>query len=97
MTLCTIKNTEGYDCVPQRMLADGIDILIDPFTMLFNKINHKNAIANQRSNKKTIPVIKNKGAKNNIESYIPTANLCSASKVFEKWILKRIPEVPKEN
>jgi hypothetical protein len=38
---------------------------------------------------KIIPIFK-KGCKNQIENYRPIANLCSASKVFEKLILKQI-------
>ena len=29
-----IKNTEGYDRIPQRVLADGIEHLLPPFTKL---------------------------------------------------------------
>ena len=42
---------------------------------------------------KTIPIFKNKGDKKDIENYRPIANLCAASKVFEKLILKRILEI----
>ena len=38
---------------------------------------------------KIIPIFK-KGSKVSIENYRPIANLCSASKVFEKLILKQI-------
>ena len=30
-----IKNCEGYDRIPQRILIDGIDALINPLTQLF--------------------------------------------------------------
>ena len=33
-----IKNTEGYDRIPQRILVDGRDSLIDPLTELFRLI-----------------------------------------------------------
>ena len=33
-----IKNCEGYDRIPQRVLIDGIDLLIDPLTKLFSMI-----------------------------------------------------------
>ena len=38
---------------------------------------------------KIIPIFK-KGSKNEIENYRPIANLCAASKFFEKLILKQI-------
>jgi hypothetical protein len=46
---------------------------------------------------KTIPVFKIKGDKKNVENYRPIANLWSASKVFEKLILKRIMEIQLAN
>ena len=45
---------------------------------------------------KTIPLHK-KGPRKDIENYRPIANLCSASKIFEKLILKRITEIAEEN
>jgi hypothetical protein len=45
----------------------------------------------------TVPVYKNKGEKKNIENYRPIANLCSASKIFEKLILKRIMKLEIKN
>ena len=33
-----IKNCEGCDRIPQRVLIDGIDLLIDPLTKLFSMI-----------------------------------------------------------
>ena len=88
-----IKNTEGYDRIPQRILVDGSEVLHGPFSVLFSKIYQERAIPGQWLISKTIPVFKNKGDKKNIESYRPIANLCSASKVFEKLILRRILEI----
>ena len=31
-----------------------------------------------------------------IYNYRPIANLCAASKIFEKWILQRIGDIEKE-
>ena len=45
---------------------------------------------------RTIPIHK-KGPKKDIENYRPIANLCSASKIFEKLILRRINEIAEEN
>ena len=42
-----IKNTEGYDRIPQRVLVDGIDVLIRPFSILFKKIFYQNSIPGQ--------------------------------------------------
>ena len=30
-----LKNTEGYDRIPQRIFIDALDILIEPLTGLF--------------------------------------------------------------
>ena len=92
-----VKNTEGYDRIPQRVLVDGVDILVNPFSVLFNKIYYEKSIPEQWLIAKTIPIHKNKGEKKNIESYRPIANLCSASKIFEKLILKRILDIQDEN
>jgi hypothetical protein len=35
------KNVEGYDRIPQRILVGAVDVLIYPFSVLFNKIYHK--------------------------------------------------------
>ena len=40
-----------------------------------------------------ITTVHKKGAKNDISNYRPVANLCSASKIFEKLILQRIEEI----
>ena len=92
-----IKNTEGYDRIPQRVLVDGINELTYPLSIIFRKIYYEKAIPGQWLIAKTIPIYKNKGEKKNIESYRPIANLCSASKVFEKMILKRLLEIQDEN
>ena len=33
-----VKNTEGYDRIPQRILADGADFLVVSFEGLFDRI-----------------------------------------------------------
>jgi hypothetical protein len=87
------KNLEGFDRIPQRILKDGAEILVNPLTVLFNKIYMQRTIPGQWLVAKTIPVYKNKGDKKDIKSYRPIANLCSTSKIFEKLILKRILEI----
>ena len=84
-----VKNCEGFDRIPQRILSEGINSLLAPLTGLFNLIFSQNSIPEQWRTSKTIPIHK-KGPKQNIENYRPISNLCSTSKIFEKLILKRI-------
>ena len=91
-----IKNSEGWDRIPQRVLVDGIEVLLEPFTVLMNMIYNQKTIPEQWLVSKTLPVFKNKGSANNIENYRPVSNLCSASKIFEKLILKRIMTIQEE-
>ena len=84
-----IKNCEGYDQIPQRVLSEGIEILLTPLTGLFKRIISQNKIPDQWRISKTIPIHK-KGQKQNIENYHPISNLCSTSKIFERLILTRI-------
>ena len=53
-----IKNCEGFDRIPQRVLVDGIDILIDPLNELFGLVYHQRDIPEQWLIAKTIPVHK---------------------------------------
>jgi hypothetical protein len=87
-----LKNTEGYDRIPQRVLVDGIEHLLQPFTKLFDLIYREKSIPEQWRISKIVPVHK-KGSKQMIENYRPVANLCSASKVFERLILNRINQL----
>ena len=91
------KNSEGYDRIPQRVLVDGVDVLLDPLHGLFRLIYETKLIPDQWKVAKTVPIYKNKGDRNNMENYRPIANLCSSSKIFEKLILKRINEIQAEN
>ena len=84
-----LKNCEGYDRIPQRFLIDGISILINPLAKLFKLIYSTKLIPEQWLIAKITPIYK-KGSKNQIENYIPVANLCSTSKIFERLILNRI-------
>ena len=87
-----IKNCEGFDRIPQRILVDGANILINPLSKLFEKIYFQKQIPEQWLIAKVTPIHK-KGPKNQIENYRPIANLCSTSKIFEKLILKRIQAI----
>ena len=96
MKTIKIKNCEGHDRIPQRILVDGVDHLMTPLTELFNLIYTLNQIPEQWLMAKVVPTHK-KGNKNDINNYRPISNLCSTSKVFEKLILRRIMEIEAEN
>ena len=91
-----LKNSEGFDRIPQRVLIDGISLLIKPLTMLFSKIYQSKEIPEQWLVSKIIPTFK-KGNNIQIENYRPIANLCSSSKIFEKLILNRLMQIQVEN
>ena len=35
----TVKNSEGFDCIPQRALNDGVDQLMEPLGGLFLNVH----------------------------------------------------------
>ena len=92
-----IKNCEGFDRIPQRILVDGAEVLDKVFAGLFERIYDECTVPAQWLVSKTIPIYKNKGEKNDISNYRPISNLCSSSKIFEKLILKRILEIQVED
>ena len=63
---------------------------------LFSKIYSSRKIPEPWKIAKVVPTFK-KGNKNSIENYRPLANLCSASKFFEKLILKQIHYLESKN
>ena len=63
-----IKNCEGYDRIPQRILCEGIEYLIQPIHRLFSLIYEQKKIPEQWLISKIIPIFK-KGSKNNVENY----------------------------
>jgi hypothetical protein len=69
-----------------------MDYLLAPITALMNRIYEQKYVPKQWLVAKTIPIYK-KGANNDIENYKPIANLSTASKIFEKLIMKRIIEI----
>ena len=83
------KKCEGFDRIPVCALSDAKFALLDSMALLFDKIYSTCTIPDQWKVSKIIPIFK-KGSKNAIENYRPIANLCSASKIFEKLILKQI-------
>jgi hypothetical protein len=70
-----------------------VEVLIKPLLGLFKRIYRTGKVPDQWLIVKTIPVYKNKGQTSNINNYRPIANLCSASKILEKLILKRMLEI----
>ena len=91
-----IKNCEGYDRMPQRILNEGCNLLLQPITRLFELIYVSKSIPQQWSISKIIPLHK-KGPKTDIQNYRPIANLCAMTKVFEQLIINRIREIEKIN
>jgi hypothetical protein len=91
------KNSEGFDRIPQRVLVDGMEQLINPFTKLFALIYKEMKIPEQWKVAKFIPVFKNSGEVNDPKNYRPLGNLCSSSKIFEMIILKCILELQDQN
>ena len=90
-----VKNCEGFDRIPQRILVEGSRYLAPPLIKLFDMIYNKCEIPEQWRISKIIPIYK-KGNNTNISNYRPIANLCSTTKVFEKLILMRIRQLEKE-
>ena len=91
-----IKNCEGYDRIPQRILNEGCELLLPPVRKLFELIYEQKTIPQQWLISKIIPIHK-KGPKTHIENYRPIANLCAMTKVFEQLIINRISEIEKTN
>ena len=90
------KKCEGYDRIPLCCLYDVKSVLLAPFANLFTKIYLTQKIPEQWKVSKIIPIFK-KGNANQIENYRPIANLCSASKIFERLILKQINYLESKN
>ena len=74
-----MKNCEGYDRIPQRILIDGINVLLNPLAHIFRLIYRDCQIPQQWLIAKITPIHK-KGSKNEIENYRPVASLCSSTK-----------------
>ena len=61
-----LKNSEGDDRIPQRIILDGIDSLIDPFARLFSLIYKTKIVSVQWLIKKITPIHK-KGSKKKLK------------------------------
>ena len=90
-----VKNSEGFDRIPQRIFNEGLESLLHPVHRLFNLIYSKKEIPEQWSISKIVPIHK-KGAKNEVENYRPIANLCSVTKIFEQLIIDRMRDIERE-
>ena len=90
------KKCEGFDRIPACTIYDSRAVLLKPLCLLFDKIYKTCSIPDQWKISKIIPTFK-KGNKNEIENYRPIANLCSASKIFERLILRQIHYLEKTN
>ena len=90
------KKCEGFDRIPVCVLFDARVTLLCPMASLFKKIYNSGCIPEQWKVSKIIPIFK-KGSKVEMENYRPIANLCSASKIFEKLILKQIHYLESKN
>ena len=62
ITNLKIKNSEGYDRIPQRIFKEGIEVLLKPLTTLFRLIYEQMNIPEQWKIAKTVPIHK-KGPK----------------------------------
>ena len=87
-----IKNCEGFDRIPVRILIDGINELVQVLSHLFNLIYKHKTIPSQWRISKIKPLLKT-GNPTKIENYRPIAHLCSTSKLFEKLILMRLTQI----
>ena len=90
-----LKNSEGEDRIPQRILIDGMEILLQPLAVFFSMVYRDKVIPEQWKMAKITPVHK-KGPRKEVKNYRPVANLCSGSKIYEKLILHRIQEIQDE-
>ena len=92
----SLKNCEGHDRIPQKIIKDGIEWLKYPLAYLFNQIYSQKKIPEQWLIAKITPIFK-KGSPSQIENYRPISNLCSCSKIFEKLVLLRIKKLESLN
>ena len=58
MKAIKVKNCEGYDRIPQRVLVDGMMNLLNPLSKLFKSIYSEKKIPEQWCISKIIPVHK---------------------------------------
>ena len=78
------------DCTIPAERLKGVVQLID-LKEVYCRMSSAHGIIKERARR-----FANKGDKNDLSNYRPIANLCCASKIFEKLILKRINEIQDE-
>ncbi len=83
------KSSYGFDNIPMRILKEGAIHLAKPYHKLMEMIYRTKTVPEQWKVARILPLHK-KGAKSDFRNYRPISNLCAASKIFEKCILKRI-------
>ena len=91
-----IKNCEGFDRIPLRILNEGAEYLIKPIAKLMQLIYSRKTIPEQWRIAKVIPTHKS-GKRDNVANYRPISNLCTMSKVYEKLILGQLLKISEEN
>jgi hypothetical protein len=91
-----VKNCEGFDRIPVRILIDGIEKLAPILSHLFKLIYDHRSIPSQWRISKVKPLLKT-GNPAMIENYRPIAHLCSTTKIFEKLILMRLTQLESLN
>ena len=90
------KKCEGFDRIPLCVLSDARETLLPPWACLFSSIYSTKQIPEQWKVAKIVPIFK-KGSKTEMKNYKPIANLCGASKFFEKLILEQIHYLESKN
>ena len=93
------KNCEGFDRIPVCVSKDAKTPPVKPLNPMckfLKKIYATGQLPEQWKVAKIIPIFK-KGCKTKIENYLPIANLCSTSKLFEKLILEQIQYLESKN
>jgi hypothetical protein len=75
-----------------RILKDGVTFLSKPYHRLMDMMYRNKTLPEQWKVARIVPLHK-KGAKNDLKNYRPISNLCVASKIFEKCILRRIEDL----
>ena len=83
-----IKNTEGFDRIPRRILVDGIEHLITAFNGLFGRIYEQVTVPSQWQVSKTILVSKTKETKNTSRTI--GQNLTSVQKPQKFYCIKLV-------
>ncbi len=77
-----VKNAEGYDRIPRRIIKDCINHLIVPLTMFFKLLYETKEIPDQWKIVKVIPIPK-KGSKIELSNYWPINPLLNVKNLWK--------------